>query len=94
MNDEIPLKDILMSEATNFTVTGVFCCCFFFSFYLSVRKEAQTKLVDGTGRRPHYSLRTLCRALRFAASNPCNSIQRSLYEVTVFGFVSKWVFTT
>ena len=51
------------------------------NFYLAVRKEAETKLVDGTGHRPHYSLRTLCRALRFAASNPCSSIQRSLYEV-------------
>jgi len=49
-----------------------------------VRKEAEAKLVDGTGHRPHYSLRTLCRALRFAASNPCSSIQRSLYEVITY----------
>uniref|UniRef100_A0A663LMR5 Midasin n=1 Tax=Athene cunicularia TaxID=194338 RepID=A0A663LMR5_ATHCN len=56
------------------------------NFYLSVRKEAETKLVDGTGHRPHYSLRTLCRALRFAASNPCSSIPRSLYEVITCGF--------
>lgn len=48
-----------------------------------MRKESGTKLVDGTGHRPHYSLRTLCRALRFAASNPCGNIQRSLYEVCV-----------
>ena len=53
------------------------------SFYTAVRKESATKLVDGTGHRPHYSLRTLCRALRFAASNPCGSIQRSLYEVLI-----------
>ncbi|XP_019393298.1 PREDICTED: midasin isoform X2 [Crocodylus porosus] len=59
------------------------------NFYLSVRKEAQTKLVDGTGRRPHYSLRTLCRALRFAASNPCNSIQRSLYEGFCLSFLTQ-----
>lgn len=51
------------------------------SFYRDVRKESGTTLVDGTGHRPHYSLRTLCRALRFAASNPCSNIQRSLYEV-------------
>ncbi|KAF7254597.1 Midasin [Varanus komodoensis] len=50
------------------------------NFYLSVRNECETKLVDGTGHRPHYSLRTLCRALRFASCNPCNNIQRSLYE--------------
>ncbi|KAJ6665782.1 hypothetical protein lerEdw1_001254 [Lerista edwardsae] len=50
------------------------------NFYLSVRKECETKLVDGRGHRPHYSLRTLCRALRFASSNPCSNMQRSLYE--------------
>ena len=51
------------------------------SFYLAVRKEATSHLVDGTGHRPHYSLRTLCRALKYVASNPCYSVQRSLYEV-------------
>ncbi|XP_060119521.1 midasin-like [Heteronotia binoei] len=59
------------------------------SFYLSVRKECETKLVDGIGHRPHYSLRTLCRALRFASSNPCNSIQRSLYEGFCLGFLTQ-----
>ncbi|XP_061845412.1 midasin [Colius striatus] len=58
-------------------------------FYLSVRKEAETKLVDGTGHRPHYSLRTLCRALRFAASNPCSSIPRSLYEGFCLSFLTQ-----
>ncbi|KAM6280529.1 midasin isoform 1-T1 [Porphyrio hochstetteri] len=59
------------------------------NFYLSVRKEAETKLVDGTGHRPHYSLRTLCRALRFAASNPCSSIARSLYEGFSLSFLTQ-----
>uniref|UniRef100_A0A8C2SUC7 Midasin n=1 Tax=Coturnix japonica TaxID=93934 RepID=A0A8C2SUC7_COTJA len=59
------------------------------NFYLAVRKEAETKLVDGTGHRPHYSLRTLCRALRFAASNPCSSIQRSLYEGFCLSFLTQ-----
>ncbi|XP_074846986.1 midasin isoform X2 [Carettochelys insculpta] len=59
------------------------------NFYLSVRKESETKLMDGTGHRPHYSLRTLCRALRFAASNPCNNIQRSLYEGFCLGFLTQ-----
>uniref|UniRef100_A0A8C9MGW1 Midasin n=1 Tax=Serinus canaria TaxID=9135 RepID=A0A8C9MGW1_SERCA len=59
------------------------------NFYLSVRKEAETKLVDGTGHRPHYSLRTLCRALRFAASNPCGSIARSLYEGFCLSFLTQ-----
>ena len=51
------------------------------SFYLAVRKEANSHLVDGTGHRPHYSLRTLCRALKYVAANPCHGVQRSLYEV-------------
>ncbi|KAH0622150.1 hypothetical protein JD844_024188 [Phrynosoma platyrhinos] len=59
------------------------------NFYLSVRKECETKLVDGIGHRPHYSLRTLCRALRFASSNPCNNIQRSLYEGFCLGFLTQ-----
>ncbi|XP_058163130.1 midasin isoform X2 [Dasypus novemcinctus] len=59
------------------------------NFYTTVRKESGTKLVDGTGHRPHYSLRTLCRALRFAASNPCSNIQRSLYEGFCLGFLTQ-----
>ncbi|NXN90988.1 MDN1 protein, partial [Rhinopomastus cyanomelas] len=59
------------------------------NFYLSVRKEAEAKLVDGTGHRPHYSLRTLCRALRFAAANPCSSIPRSLYEGFCLSFLTQ-----
>ncbi|XP_025949160.1 midasin [Dromaius novaehollandiae] len=59
------------------------------NFYLSVKKEAETKLVDGTGHRPHYSLRTLCRALRFAASNPCSNIPRSLYEGFCLSFLTQ-----
>ncbi|XP_034060418.1 LOW QUALITY PROTEIN: midasin [Gymnodraco acuticeps] len=53
------------------------------SFYLAVRKEAHSHLVDGTGHRPHYSLRTLCRALKYVAANPCCSVQRSLYEIVL-----------
>ncbi|XP_051781409.1 midasin isoform X2 [Erpetoichthys calabaricus] len=59
------------------------------SFYLTVRKEANSKLVDGTGHKPHYSLRTLCRALRFAAGNPCRSSQRSLYEGFCLSFLTQ-----
>ncbi|KAG7275416.1 hypothetical protein CRUP_030901 [Coryphaenoides rupestris] len=49
------------------------------SFYLAIRKEACSRLVDGTGHRPHYSLRTLCRALKYVALNPCHNMQRSLF---------------
>ncbi|KAJ8409756.1 hypothetical protein AAFF_G00218150 [Aldrovandia affinis] len=59
------------------------------SFYLSVRKEARSHLVDGTGHKPHYSLRTLCRALKYAAANPCHSVQRSLYEGFCLSFLTQ-----
>ncbi|XP_028997386.1 midasin [Betta splendens] len=59
------------------------------SFYLAVRKEAILHLVDGTGHRPHYSLRTLCRALKYVSRNPCNSVQRSLYEGFCLSFLTQ-----
>ncbi|KAK2883458.1 hypothetical protein Q8A67_017095 [Cirrhinus molitorella] len=59
------------------------------SFYLAVRKEANTRLVDGTGHKPHYSLRTLCRALKYVASDPCHSTQRSLYEGFCLSFLTQ-----
>ncbi|KAM6992726.1 LOW QUALITY PROTEIN: midasin [Tautogolabrus adspersus] len=59
------------------------------SFYLAVRKEANSHLVDGTGHRPHYSLRTLCRALKYVAANPCISVQRSLYEGFCLSFLTQ-----
>ncbi|XP_077366934.1 midasin isoform X3 [Festucalex cinctus] len=59
------------------------------SFYLAVRKEATSHLVDATGRRPHYSLRTLCRALKYVAANPCSVVQRSLYEGFCLSFLTQ-----
>uniref|UniRef100_A0A3Q2D7A0 Midasin n=1 Tax=Cyprinodon variegatus TaxID=28743 RepID=A0A3Q2D7A0_CYPVA len=58
-------------------------------FYLAARKEASSRLLDGTGHRPHYSLRTLCRALSYAAANPCHSVQRSLYEGFCMSFLTQ-----
>lgn len=45
--------------------------------------------MDGTGRQPHYSLRTLCRALVVAASNPCGTVTRSLYEAFCLSFLTQ-----
>ncbi|XP_047429048.1 midasin isoform X2 [Mugil cephalus] len=59
------------------------------SFYLAVRREANSRLLDGTGHRPHYSLRTLCRALKYVAANPCNNVQRSLYEGFCMSFLTQ-----
>ncbi|XP_053396218.1 midasin-like isoform X2 [Mercenaria mercenaria] len=58
-------------------------------FYLTIRTEASKKLTDGTGHPPHYSLRTLCRALRYAAKNTCGSVPRSLYEGFCLSFLTQ-----
>ncbi|XP_073934254.1 midasin isoform X1 [Castor canadensis] len=81
---QILIVDYLKGLSVNKnTVQGII------NFYTALRKDSGTKLVDGTGHRPHYSLRTLCRALRFAASNPCGNIQRSLYEGFCLGFLTQ-----
>ncbi|KAL6070950.1 Midasin [Balamuthia mandrillaris] len=36
------------------------------SFYLAARSAARVELADGANQKPHYSLRTLCRALEYA----------------------------
>ncbi|CAN8018551.1 unnamed protein product [Ixodes persulcatus] len=56
--------------------------------YLDLRRAAQESLADGTGRRPHYSLRTLCRALRYAAGDPCGSWAHSLYQGFCLSFLT------
>ncbi|XP_011881988.1 PREDICTED: midasin isoform X2 [Vollenhovia emeryi] len=58
-------------------------------FYLKVRQEATAKLFDGTAHKPHYSLRTLCRALYISSSNPCGNILRSLYEAFSLSFLTQ-----
>ena len=45
-------------------------------FYCLIRHETSKKLTDGTGRKPHYTLRTLCRALRQAALNTYQNVLR------------------
>ncbi|XP_015122824.1 midasin [Diachasma alloeum] len=58
-------------------------------FYLTVRSEALHSLNDGTGHKPHFSLRTLCRALSVAAQNPCGNVLRSLYEAFCLSFLTQ-----
>ncbi|XP_078492436.1 midasin isoform X3 [Ciona intestinalis] len=50
------------------------------TFYNEVRKLAVGKLVDGSGRKPHYSLRTLCRALNYVKHNANMTLHVALYE--------------
>lgn len=59
------------------------------NFYLMVRKEAVTTLCDGLGHKPHYSLRSLCRALVIASNNPCGMAKRNLYEAFCLSFLTQ-----
>lgn len=58
-------------------------------FYLDVRKRATSMLSDGTTHPPHYSLRTLCRALNISVSNPCVNILRSIFEAFSVSFLTQ-----
>ncbi|KAF4522959.1 hypothetical protein B566_EDAN009549 [Ephemera danica] len=57
--------------------------------YLQLRIEANKNLASGTGHKPHFSLRTFCRALSVAASNPCGSVSRSLLEAFNLSFLTQ-----
>ncbi|XP_044268494.1 midasin [Tribolium madens] len=58
-------------------------------FYLRVRKETEISLTDGLGHKPHFSLRSLCRALMITARNPCGMVKKSLYEAFCLSFLTQ-----
>src|SRR5690348_6940965 len=58
-------------------------------FYLTAKKMSETILVDDTGKKPHYSLRTLCRALKISSLNLYGSVSRSLYESFCLSFLTQ-----
>ncbi|KAJ1674767.1 AAA ATPase midasin, partial [Spiromyces aspiralis] len=60
-------------------------------FYrLAKHLASRHSIVDGAGQRPHYSLRTLSRALTFARDNAAvYSIHRALYDGLYMTFVTQ-----
>lgn len=58
-------------------------------FYIMIRKEALLNLCDDLGHKPHFSLRSLCRALIIASKNPCGTFNRSLYEAFCLSFLTQ-----
>jgi len=56
-------------------------------FYIKVKTNIN--LVDGIGKRPHFSLRTLCRALKIASAKCFGSVGRSLYEAFCLSFLTQ-----
>ncbi|XP_064402600.1 midasin-like isoform X2 [Halichondria panicea] len=57
--------------------------------HLSMKKLAESRLQDGTGRKPNYSLRNLCRALTYCRQMFCGSLLRSAYEGFCMSFLSE-----
>ncbi|KAL0069076.1 AAA ATPase midasin [Marasmius tenuissimus] len=57
-------------------------------FYLAVKKLAETRqIVDGSNHRPHFSMRTLARALTFAADiAQVYSLRRAIWEGCMMAF--------
>lgn len=61
------------------------------NFYLNARQESRLSLVDGAGQRPRYSLRTWCRALRYATElvRVKYSLSRALFEGLCMAFCTQ-----
>ena len=52
--------------------------------------EQESTLQDGAGHKPAYNLRTLCRALEYAASAaPVYGIQRALWDGFAMSFLTQ-----
>ncbi|CAO3620235.1 unnamed protein product [Mucor hiemalis] len=60
-------------------------------FYMSAKKlAAEHKLVDGANQRPHFSMRTLARALTYVVQIfPTYGLRRSLYEGFCMTFLTQ-----
>lgn len=57
-------------------------------FYFELKNDFIKTLTNGIGYHPTYSLRTLCRALRHAAKNPCNNLLASVYDGICLSFLT------
>lgn len=59
-------------------------------FQTTKKKAATHELRDGNGQSPHYSLRTLCRALLYAqVTEPHMGYMRALYEGVCMSFLTQ-----
>ncbi|KAJ2745847.1 AAA ATPase midasin [Coemansia sp. BCRC 34301] len=66
------------------------------AFYRSAKRlAAEHKLVDGANQKPHYSLRSLTRALTYARQNAqAYALKRALYDGLFMTFVTQLESTT
>ena len=60
------------------------------NFYLAAKKEAHSNLSDGANQKPHYSLRTLCRALQYIRETTSHfGFMRALFEGLSVSFLTQ-----
>ncbi len=62
-------------------------------FFLSLKQRGTSdsiikKLTNGVGMPPTYSLRTLCRGLKYASNNYCNNTVLSVYDGLCLSFLT------
>jgi midasin len=80
----VMIQDYLKNDCpSNSLVEGIV------RLYRSLKELSKNKLLGGTGRSPHYSLRNLCRALEYASNHRCGSFHRSLYEGFCMSFLTE-----
>jgi midasin len=56
--------------------------------YIDIKTKVVNQLTNGVGLPPIFSLRTLCRALRYASKNPCNNAILSVYDGMCLSFLT------
>lgn len=88
INDEDELRELVQDYLSELSLTNDQICNIV-EFYLRVKDLARSSLVDGMGKRPHFSLRTFCRALKISSFNLYGSIRRSLYESFCLSFLTQ-----
>ncbi|GAB6026519.1 hypothetical protein CHUAL_012942 [Chamberlinius hualienensis] len=58
-------------------------------FYSKIKRLKESSLTDGSGLKPHFSLRNFCRALSFASVSRYTNLKRSLYEGFCFSYLTQ-----
>lgn len=86
--DEEVLLDIISHYVGHLVVADKSAIADIAQFYVSMKRlSVSGKLGDGSGHRPHYSMRTLSRALTFAADSiHYLPLRRALYEGFMMAF--------
>ena len=84
-NDLMLVCQKYLSEVKNAPISNLV------DFYLDAREWSKKLLVDGAGQAPHYSLRTLCRALQASCQfvERGYKLERAIYEGLSMSFVTQ-----